>query len=175
MVKGILKITLNSSRFLTSPRSSAFCAPLRYQLSHGLVTTALYFQQLPTSFSRNSFPLKFIRKTPGGWESKGGPQAKLAPTLCTGRGSPLPASTRPHCQPRRTRSTLRSPLATNSFRIHSYEKYVRKSFRTYSYKIIGLKVPPNHTLTENPGGRGYFVNQADRSADRGPRNTGQTT
>jgi len=38
------------------------------------------------------------------------------------------------------------------FRIRSYEKCVRNSFRTRSYKNTGLKVPHFHTLTKNMGG-----------------------
>jgi hypothetical protein len=52
-----------------------------------------------------------------------------------------------------------TPLASisdspKSFRSHSYEKYASKSFRTHSYKIIGLKVPSNHTLTKKEWERG---------------------
>jgi hypothetical protein len=45
------------------------CTPLvrRAYISKTRSISPLYFQQLPTSFSRNSFPVKFIRKTPGGW------------------------------------------------------------------------------------------------------------
>src|SRR2546427_7619693 len=41
--------------------------------------------------------------------------------------------------------------ARNSFRMHSYEKRPRKSFRMRSYKIIGLKIPWNHTLPKRRG------------------------
>src|SRR3989441_1812701 len=41
--------------------------------------------------------------------------------------------------------------ARNSFRMRSYEKQPRKSFRMRSYKIIGLKVPWNHTLPKKRG------------------------
>src|SRR3989441_9779223 len=34
----------------------------------------------------------------------------------------------------------------------TYEKCARKSPRTHTYKIIGLKPSWNHTLTKNPGG-----------------------
>jgi hypothetical protein len=46
----------------------------------------------------------------------------------------------------------RCQLSPKSFRTHSYEKYARKSFVSHSYKIIGLKVPSNHTLTKKGGG-----------------------
>src|SRR5713226_1903029 len=36
-----------------------------------------------------------------------------------------------------------SAEADNSFRMHSYEKRPRKSFRIHCYKFIGLKVPWN--------------------------------
>src|SRR2546425_880088 len=41
--------------------------------------------------------------------------------------------------------------ARNSFGMHCYEKRPRKSFRMRSYKIIGLKVPWNHTLPKRRG------------------------
>jgi len=47
-----------------------------------------------------------------------------------------------------TNNSLRiNSKSAKSFGSHSYEKSTRKSFRIYSYKIIGLKVPSNHTLT----------------------------
>jgi hypothetical protein len=49
------------------------------------------------------------------------------------------------------------PNSRNPFRIHSYEKTTRKSFVSHSYKIIGLKVPSNHTLTKKGGGRGLLA------------------
>src|SRR5207245_4072507 len=42
--------------------------------------------------------------------------------------------------------------ARNPFRIRTYEKFVRKSFRIRTCKIIGLKPSWNHTLTKNQGG-----------------------
>src|SRR2546425_5415525 len=41
--------------------------------------------------------------------------------------------------------------ARNSFRMCTYKKSSHKSFRMRSYKIIGLKVPWNHTLPKRRG------------------------
>jgi hypothetical protein len=57
----------------------------------------------------------------------------------------------------------------NLFRIHSYEKCARNSFRIHSYKIIGLKVPSNHTLTKKGGGEGGKVLTSEHSLSSSPK------
>jgi hypothetical protein len=80
---------------------------------------------------------------------RSGPDSPLSPLDST-----LTRNAPSHPNPQETTPLESIPNSTKSFRSHSYEKCASKSSISHSYKIIRLKVPPNHTLTKRGWGGG---------------------
>ena len=91
----------------------------------------------------------FALCAPSGVEESESPRASPA-ALVLPRAGPFVRSDRLPAVPSQVEGSR--VHAGNPFRIRTYEKCARKSPRTHTYKIIGLKPSWNHTLTKNPGG-----------------------
>jgi hypothetical protein len=147
------------SLFCTHSQNRAFVSPSRPSSYEGCFAALLPRAAVrgTDSIIRKPFPCHSLAPSIEGYESSRESIPNRVQILTSFPLSPLFLTLTtdvPACPNRRDVTPLESIANfAKSFGSHSYEKCARKSFRTHSYEIIGLKVPPNHTLTENPGGR----------------------
>jgi hypothetical protein len=103
----------------------ARCLSLPHYLLTSLSHFVLCFQQLPTSFSRNSFPFTFIRKPPGGGQ-KAKPRRNWLRSARSPRLPCLPRGTKGVAKELRRATFLLTVAKSDELTImesHSYAKH----------------------------------------------------